>query len=281
MKKTMHTILFVALSGMITYQAYAQKLELKWETDTLLSVPESVRYDPAKNILYVSCIDGKPDEKDGKGYIAKVTTDGKIQKQDWVTGLDAPKGMGIYKNNLYVADVTRIDVIDIASGKITSRIEVDGAKFLNDITVDKSGNVYVSDSQTGKIHILKNGKVDVYFESAELKGTNGLLALDNGLYVLDFSNGFNYKLSTDKKLTKLGETASGADGVEPVGKDEYLVSSWHGEIYFVNAQGQATKLLDTKDKKVNAADIGFDAKTKTVFVPTFFKNNVVAYTFSK
>jgi sugar lactone lactonase YvrE len=281
MKKTLHTILFVAISGIAAYQASAQKLEVKWESDTLLSVPESVLFDAAKNILYVSCIDGKPDEKDGKGYIAKVTTDGKIEKLDWVTGLDAPKGMGIYKNSLYVADVTRIDIIDISSGKITSKVEVEGSKFLNDITVDKNGTVYVSDSQTGKIHILKNGKAEVYFESTEFKGPNGLLALNNGLYVLDFGNGINYKLAADKKLTKFGETASGADGVVLVGKDEYLVSSWHGEIYFVNAQGQATKLLDTKEQKINAADIEFDSKTKTVFVPTFFKNNVVAYTFSK
>jgi sugar lactone lactonase YvrE len=279
--KIICTILVATVLSIVAHRAPAQKLELKWKSDTLLSVSESVLMDASNNILYVSCIDGKPDEKDGKGFIAKVSTTGKIEKLDWVTGLDAPKGMGINKNNLYVADISRIVIIDMASGKITSKIEVDGAKFLNDVTVDKKGNVYVSDSQTGKIHTLKNGKAEVYFESTEFKGVNGLLALNDGFYVVDFGNGFNYKLSADKKLTKIGVTSEGADGIVAVGKDEYLVSSWHGEVYYVNAQGQATKLLDTKDQKINAADIEFDAKTKTLFVPTFFKNGVVAYTFSK
>jgi hypothetical protein len=40
-------------------------------------------------------------------------------------------------------------------------------------------------------------------------------------------------------------------------------------------------LIDTKEEKINAADIEYDAKTKTLYVPTFFANGVSAYTFSK
>jgi hypothetical protein len=36
-------------------------------------------------------------------------------------------------------------------------------------------------------------------------------------------------------------------------------------------------LLDTREQKVNSADIGYDAKNKIVYVPTFFRNSVVAY----
>ncbi len=267
------------LAFIISFSASAQTLSLKWKTDTLLRVPESVLADVQRQVLYVSCIDGKPDGKDGKGSIAKVSPDGKILATDWVSGLNAPKGMGMYKNNLYVADLTRLVTIDVTTGKITSSIEVEGAQFLNDVTVDAKGNVYISDSSTGKIHILKDNKVEVYFSSTELKGTNGLLALNDGLYVVDFQSGVNYKLSADKKLIKFGETASGADGVVPVGKDEYIVSSWHGEVYFVDATGKSTKMLDTKDQKISAADIWYDDKTKTVYVPTFFANSVMAYSF--
>jgi len=69
--------------------------------------------------------------------------------------------------------------------------------------------------------------------------------------------------------------------VVPVGKDEYIVSSWHGEIAYVNAKGEVTKLLDTRDRKLSSADIEYDPKTKTLFVPTFNANTVMAYTFSK
>lgn len=282
MKKILVTLLTVIMAGTLYFHASAQTLDLKWKTDTLLRVPESVLFDASKNILYVACIDGKPDGKDGVGSIAKVSPTGKIEKLNWVTGLDAPKGMGLYKNTLYVADITAVDVIDIATGKVTGKVEIEGAVFLNDITVDKKGNVYTSDTRTGKIYVLKNNKPELYFESKELQGVNGLLALPDGsLYVLDFATGFNYKLSADKKLTKFGETAQGADGVVWADKDGYLVSSWHGEVYYVNAQGQSQKLLDTKDQKVSAADIEFDPKSKTLYVPTFFSNSVVAYTLKK
>jgi hypothetical protein len=141
--------------------------------------------------------------------------------------------------------------------------------------------VYVSDSATGKIHKLNGSKAELYFESPEFKRINGLLALKDELYVADAGNGKNYKLSADKKLTPYTETAPGADGIVLVGKDEYIVSSWGGEVYFVDANRKSQKLLDTKEQKLNSADIDYDSKTKTVFVPTFNGNKVMAYEFKK
>jgi hypothetical protein len=276
MNRFIKTFLLVGFS-FIVLTIQAQKLELKWKTDTLLRVPESVLFDRERNVLYVANIDGKPDGKDGIGFISKLNLNGKIENLKWVTGLDAPKGMGIYKNNLYVADISRVVVIDISTSKITNKIEIDGAKFLNDITVDKGGVVYISDTGTGKIHKLVGNKTEVYFESPEFKGVNGLLALSNEMYVLDFGNGNNYKLSADKKLTKFGVTSQGADGVVKLSKATYLVSNWYGEIYFVSASGEAKKILDTKDQKINAADIEYDSKSKMLFIPTFFANSVMAY----
>jgi sugar lactone lactonase YvrE len=266
--------LFVGLN------AQAQSLQLKWSSDTTLRVPESVYFDAKNNVLYVSNIEGKSNEKDGKGFISKLSPDGKILSLQWAVGLNAPKGMGIYKNNLYVADLTRVAVIDLNSGK-WSGIEIDGAQFLNDVTVDPKGQVYVSDSNTGKIYKIADQKPELYFESTDFKRINGLLWLNNEMYVADAGNGINYKLSKDKKLTKYAETAQGADGIVKVGNDEYVVSSWGGEVYYVGSDGKSQKLLDTKDQKLNSADIDYDSKTQTVFVPTFFGNRVMAYTFSK
>jgi sugar lactone lactonase YvrE len=261
--------------------AFCQTLTLKWKSDATLPVSESVAFDSKNNVLYVSCIDGKPEEKDGKGYIGKVAPDGKVIAAQWVSGLDAPKGLGIFNDNLYVADITKIVTVNIPTGKITGSVDVPGAKFLNDITVDKKGNVYATDTQTGKIHVLKNGKVETFFESTEFKGVNGVLSVGDDFYIVDFATGTNYKLTADKKLSTVGKTGEGADGVVPLGNNEYLVSSWHGEIYFVNSKGESKKLIDTKEEKINAADIEYDAKTKTLYVPTFFANGVSAYTFSK
>jgi len=259
----------------------AQTLTPKWTTEATLSVPESVLLDAKNNVLYVSSIGGTPEAKDGDGFISQVGLDGKIKNLKWATGLDAPKGMGLHNNNLYVADITKVVTINTATGKITQTVEVEGAQFLNDITVDKTGNVYVSDSNTGKIHVIKGNKAEVYFEGPETKGVNGLLAVGKDLYVVSFATGVNYKLTPDKKITKVCSTAEGADGVVPLGNNEYIVSSWHGVIDFVNAKGETKNLLDTRDKKLSSADIEYDPKSKTLFVPTFGTNTVMAYTFSK
>lgn len=278
----MKNLLFTLSVVLISSLSFGQKLSLKWKTDTVFQVPESVLLDTKNNILYVANIEGKSDGKDGQGFISKLSLDGKVENLRWVSGLDAPKGMGLVKNLLYVADVTAVAVIDITSGKIIAKHEIEGANFLNDVTASAQGDVYISDSGTGRIHIIqKNGKPTLYFESAELKRVNGLLALKDGLYVADAGSGINYKLSKDKKLSRFSETSAGADGIVMVGKDGYIVSSWGGEVFFVDASGKSHKMLDTKEQKLNSADIDFDAKTNTVFIPTFFGNSVMAYTFSK
>jgi len=275
-------ILFSLVALAVSVTAGAQNLALKWKTDTIFRTPESVYFDAKANLLYVSNIDGSSSEKDGKGFIAQVTPDGKVKNMNWITGLDAPKGLGVFKNTLYIADLTRVVSVDIGTGKKQQTWEVEGSEFLNDITVDAKGNVYVSDSGKGRIHRIAGGKLELYFESADLKRVNGLLSLKDGsLYVADAGSGVNYKLSADKKLTKYAETSQSADGIESVGKDEYLVSSWNGEVFYVDASGKSKKLIDTREQKLNSADIGYDPKTKTVFVPTFFGNSVYAYTFTK
>jgi hypothetical protein len=126
-------------------------LTKKWETDTLLTTCESVIYDANNNILYVANINGDPSGKDGNGFISSLGLDGKVVNARWVAGMDAPKGMGIFNGKLYVSDIDRVHEIDIASAKITNTYKYDSAKFLNDITIDSTGIVYVSDSNAGNI----------------------------------------------------------------------------------------------------------------------------------
>jgi hypothetical protein len=250
------------------------QLVKKWETDSLLKVPESVLYDSANEVLYVSNIDGKPDEKDGKGSIGKVGLDGKIITVDWVTGLNAPKGMAMVKNILWVADVDELAAIDLTTATIIKRIKINGAKFLNDVAADKDGNIYVSDSQTKMVHKVQNDQPSVFLDN--LEGPNGVLVYNKSIYLLD--NGKFYKVGKGKKLIKIADGLEGhTDGVEHVEGNDFIVSCWEGVIWYVKGDGSKQKLLDTRDQKINSADIGYDAKNKVVFVPTFFKNSVAAY----
>ena len=251
------------------------KLVKLWETDSILKVTESVLYSSKDNLLFVANIDGKePWGKDGKGSIGKVGLDGKIIAVDWVTGLNAPKGMGLYKNKLYVADITEVVVIDISMASIVKRIAIDSAQTLNDITIDKKGIVYVSDSRGKKVYQLKNDVPSMLLEN--LKRPNGLLAHGNDFYVLD--DGGMYRMEKDKKLTLITNgMEGGTDGIENVSGKDFIVSCWAGSIWYVKADGTKELLVDTQAQKINSADIGYDAKKKILYVPTFWKNSVVAY----
>ncbi|MGC4038961.1 MAG: ATP/GTP-binding protein [Chitinophagaceae bacterium] len=262
-------------SSLIVGHSQEHRLVKKWATDTLLKVPESVLYDAGNQVLYCSNIDGTdPWGADGKGSIGKVGLDGKIIAVDWVTGLNAPKGLGLYKDKLYAADLNNVVVIDIKAAKISETINIDGAEGLNDITVDKKGVVYVSDSKTKKIFRIVEGKAELYLDN--LKGPNGVLADGDKFLLLD--NGGLYKAGADKSLTKITDgMEGGTDGVENVTGNDYLVSCWAGVIWYVKGDGTKEKLLDTRDQKINSADIGYDAKKRIVYVPTFWRNGIIAY----
>lgn len=273
--KTRNFLIAALLSSFTALSSQAQhSLTQLWSSEASLPIPESVLFSGSGKVLYVAQIDGKPGEKDGKGGIAKVGLDGKIIAQDWVTGLNAPKGMGIKGGKLFVADVTEVVEIDIKSGKIDKKHEVEGAKFLNDLTIDSKGTIYVSDSDTKKVHAIKDGKVSTYFE--DLTRPNGLLAVGSDLLIAD--SGTLKKLTPSKQVTVLAEGMDkSTDGIEEVKPGEYIVSCWAGVVYYVKSDGTTEKLLDTSADKTNAADIGYDPAKKIVYVPTFMKNSVVAY----
>ncbi|SFU04615.1 hypothetical protein SAMN04489724_3592 [Algoriphagus locisalis] len=244
-----------------------------WETDSTLTTNESVLYDAASGKIYVSNIEGQPTEKDGKGSISIIDKEGNIVSQDWVTGLNAPKGMGIANGNLYVTDIDQLVEINLESGEISNKYPVEGGQFLNDLaTFD--GKVYFTDMNTGKVHMLDAGMISSVTEGHE--SINGIaIGTDGTLYGLDKS-GFK-TLQTDGSSTILNETVTGGDGLVILGDGNYVASRWAGEVYFINAEGTETLLLDTKDASSNTADIGFIPGDNIVLVPTFFKNKVVAY----
>ena len=273
--KTKNIIISALLTISSVLNTSAQNsLQKLWETEAKLPIPESVLYSAKDKLLYVALIDGKSGEKDGQGGVAKVGLDGKIIAGDWVTGLNAPKGMGIMAGKLYVADVTDVVEIDLKSGKVIKKHEVEGAKFLNDLTIDSKGNIYVSDSETKKVHLIKDGKISTYYEN--LTRPNGLLAVGSDLLIAD--SGTLLKLSPDKKTTTIAEGMDkSTDGIEQVKPGEYIVSSWAGVVYYVKSDGSKQELLNTSADKINSADIGYDSVKKIVYVPTFMKNSVVAY----
>lgn len=266
--------LFLMLFGALP--ALAQhKLEQLWSTLDL-PTPESVLYvaDKKAPYLFVALIDGQGDVVDGKGGIAKLATDGSVIDKGWLTGLNAPKGMAIYKNRLYVADITELVVIDIKKQRLIKKIPIEGSVFLNDVTVNSSGVVFVSDTRTNRVHRIERDEPSLYLEN--ITSANGLKVFGSNLIV-----GAGKELllvGADKKPLILARGfAQGIDGIEMTSRGEFIVSCWPGLVYYVYSDGKIALLIDSQAKKINTADIGFDPNTGQVFIPNFFKNSITAY----
>ena len=272
--KKLASLLLLSTPLLLKAQTESHSLQKLWETDTIVAVPESVHPVPGQPQLYLSLIDGGGWDDDGKGGVGMLNTDGTHYNGSWITGLSAPKGMGVYGDRLYVADINRVVVIDRTKGEILKRIPIEGSVNLNDISVDPTnGDVYVSDSKTGKLHRIKSDIPSLYMQ--DLPGINGLKVSKKGLYILARKQ----VLLADaaKNTTKITDLPNGGDGVEEVGNGDLIVSEWLGNVFYVHADGEKEQLLDRKAEHKNTADIWYTQSTQTLYVPGFNGKTVTAY----
>ncbi|WP_316832108.1 ATP-binding protein [Pedobacter aquatilis] len=269
--KTILTITFAILTQVVFAQKNLTKL---WQSDTTLRSPESVCIDAKNKVLYVS--NTVSFNEKGTSFISKLDMNGKFISREWIKGLNAVLGLGMYKDRLYAAEANskELVVINIKTAEVIKRIPVEGAVLLNDITIDEKGIVYVSDTRTGKVIRIENDQPAVYLEN--LKGVNGLLAVGKMLYIL--SDGALIKADENKNTEVISKGMEGGlDGVAQVNDKEFLVSGWQGLVYYVNADGSNQVLLDTRAEKISAADINYNKTSKTLYVPTVRSNSIVAY----
>src|ERR1700722_7756469 len=270
MKKIFALLLAIAP---LLLRAQTHSLQKVWETDSIVAVPESVLPRPTPPFLFVSLIDGGAWDADGKGGVGKLSLDGKHYTGDWITGLNAPKGLGRFGNRLYVADISNVVVIDIAKGSIIKKIAIDGANGLNDITVDGAGIVYVSDSRAGKVYRIEKDLPTLYMDN--LDGANGLYATKAGLYTP--AKKAVLFADANKNLRTITDLPNGGDGIEPAAGDDLVVSEWVGYVYYVHADGKKELLLDTHTQHKNTADIHYDAASPTLYIPEFLGKAVSAW----
>ena len=243
--------------------------------------PESVLYDPEADVYLVANINGGPSDKDGNGFISRISPQGEVIALKWVDGedegvpsftLNAPKGMALTGNRLFVADIDVVQVFDRETGSWLEEIPVEGAKFLNDVAAAEEGTVYVTDSRTGVIHrIMPDGSLQ---QAGQVKNPNGIQVRGETIMVTGGSNQI-FRLGDDGVLTPEYETpARGLDGLILLNDGSVLVSSWTGSaVYQFDADGQVTELFSG----INApADIGFDTKRNLVLIPHFEDDRVEA-----
>jgi sugar lactone lactonase YvrE len=256
-----------------------------------MRTPESVYLDEGSGYLYVSQINGNPGEKDGNGRISKLGLDGSVVSADWVTGLNAPKGLRSYGGLLWVADIDEVISIDIASAKIASRIKIDGAKFLNDVAAGPDGTIYVSDMMASRIYAIKDGKVTTFAEGEQLEYPNGLFVDGDRLIVggwgkpeADFSTkvpGHLYWLDvkTKQKTLITKQPLGNIDGVEQEARGGFLVTDYMAGKLIQVAETGESRLV--RQFKPGLADHTFlYAQGDILIAPHMNENTVAAYDIS-
>lgn len=246
--------------------------------------PESVIWSGDGETYYVSNVGGGGSDVDNNGVISIITRDGQIVDRNWVSGTDAmplnaPKGMAIWDGTLYVTDIDHLVMIDIASAQVTSRIPVQGAEFLNDVSASEQG-IFVTDSRNAMIMELEEGTVAPWLTDDQLGGINGLLPQADRLLVTTMSDG--HLLSVDwetKAIIQLATGMDNADGVNQRDDGSFVISSWPGVIWHVRDGEAPTILLDTRGETQEDTIAMNDVLLHEgmVLAPNWFPGTVRAY----
>ncbi|RWA64740.1 SMP-30/gluconolactonase/LRE family protein [Mesorhizobium sp.] len=281
--KTLIASTFLAIAGIATAPV-AQAGEI-WRAGGF-EQPESALVDTAGKRIVVSNIAGNPGKADGNGYLSLLSMDGKVISRHWVGGMDAPKGMAIAGGKLYASDITKVRVVDLASGKLVSTIDVPGAVFLNDMTADASGKVYVTDMLADTVYRIEGDKPELFVKDALLASPNGIFADGDRLIVASWGKGIKPDFSTAKpggllavdlagrKVTPLpgAQEFANLDGVVAIGDDIYATAYMTGTLYRCKAGGKPEVVATFKP---GSADIGTDGNS-TIFVPLMNEGAVAA-----
>lgn len=246
------------------------------------STPESVVFDADNQRLIVSNIVGDATAADGNGTLSLVGLDGAMIDAEWVTELDAPKGSAIAAGKLYVADLTNLRIVDLASGEVET-VAVQGATFLNDVTAGDDGTIYMTDTFANRIYSFSDGKAELFVEDAALMSPNGILADGDTLVVASFGTLADKPenmvpgglVSIDiatKALTPMaGTEATGfLDGIVKLG-NRYVVTDFFGGKVLAWVPGETPEMVG--QLVMGSADIGTDGTD--IFVPMMMEGELV------
>jgi sugar lactone lactonase YvrE len=247
--------------------------------------PESVLWDSTLDVYFVSNINGNPSAKDGNGFISVVEPSGTLRDSVFIKGLNAPKGMAVVGDTLWVTDIDVIRGFNARTEAPVATVPIPGAVFLNDITVAPDGSLYITDTAIrfgaqGPEHVghdriyrvAPDRKVSVALESDSLGRPNGITwdRANDRFIVVPFGTGKLFGWKPDQAPVTLGTGPGQFDGVEIAG-NAIWVSSWADSAVYRYVDGQGTNVIKGVP---SPADIGYDAKRHRVLIPIFTGNRV-------
>ena len=280
--RKMKQILILTSLVLVSMLTAAQPVRLL-ESDTTFRSPESIAFDPVREVLYVSNFTAPTRQGGwyGTHTVSKIDLKGNILEDELITGLSSPTGICIHDDKLFIVDRFGVVEYDLAENMISHKYYIKTTEFLNDITVDPEGKIYVTASGTRKVYRIADGKVEVWLEHDSITNPNGILWDEGKLLIGTTSDGCIKTIDPDtKEITKiafLGETI--VDGIRPCGSG-YLVSIFEGNLYWVNLEGEIREILNTREEGLFLADFEYIERRELIFIPTLWNNKILIYRWS-
>ena len=260
--------------------------QIAWLGD--LHQPESVRYDAERDVFYISNMVGFGSDKDANGYIVEVSAGNlahsRVLAENGRGGvvLDAPKGMAIHGDTLWICDIDVMRGIDRKSGVALATIDLrpQGAVLLNDVVIGGDGAMYITDTgilmtPKGVIHkggdrifAIRGGTVSVMASGQILGRPNGITwdSEAKKLVVVSFDpfQSEMYTVADNGARRRLAVGNGKFDGVEPIGGGRFMVASWNDSSVRLLGNGANRRIANNV---MQPADIGFDTRRNRLAIP--------------
>jgi hypothetical protein len=235
----------------------------------------------------------KPSEADSDGVLWKCTLDkiGDKRRFNKTFKLNAPKGICADKNYLYITDIDRIVIVNIATGEKTDEIQFTGkGVFLNDVTMLEENTLLVTATNHHELYaVIIHSKEIFNLSNKDMEGANGIFLGKGKVFVCGFSDKklekgsiYEYDLETNKISTILASLGH-LDGLKMY-NDKLIISDWggdynHGKIWEVDLETKkATILSDNKDLK---SPSDFDIYENTLLVPCIDTGEIMMFKWSE
>lgn len=181
--------LFLALLGLTVFTAQpaqaqdggAPLLEPVWVTQGEFENPSSVVISRRHKAIFVANEAGSSPGK--TGFVSRLSRDGTIEQLKWFEDLQAPTGLAVGGDSLWVADVNRLVEIDISSGRYVGQylLADSGVSRVRDVTVHQE-QVYAIGP--GVIYeLLYRGFAEVIRDDDLLANPTGIHAIRGGFFV--------------------------------------------------------------------------------------------------
>ena len=243
--------------------------------------PESAVYDPVQKRYFISNF--------GDGNILEIDSVG--TRHYFKKGLTKSLGMIIQHDILYVvSNLKRITGFSLIDTSKCFELTINQAVFLNDITADTNGNLYVTDSNAKKIYKLKSDlKSYSILWDTNLDGPNGILynKYKHNLIVCNFTENaliqsIDLKDSTISVLDSTG--FNNLDGLTMDDQGNIYVSYWnsgsfktgytHNGAVFKYDNGFENNPQVVIENLYGPADIYYNIYLRELVIPLLLDNEV-------